>query len=492
MHDLKHLEVVVTAAGKNWRKALAAAVTLMAAAFALYANTFGATWTYDDFPVIVNNADVRSMAAFLENANPGRPLRELTYVFDHALFGMDPAGWHIQQVFWHGLNAILLWLLALRLGAGRVVAWMAALLFLVHPIQVEVVANISHRKDSLALAFSLLAALCYLWALGGEKGRLLRLAGVAGTGALWWVAYQGKQHVGTLPLALAACELAVVPKGRRLLTRWPWLWAVGALTAAVWGAWWYLGAGGRAVYLRSGQFVLSKLNYLDTVTEGVYWPTVFKSWLFMGGKVLWPQQLGVEYAFAIPSGWFDPAVLAALAAAGLFFAVLWLTARRAPLAFVSLAWAGALYLPLSNVWPLTYFAADRYLYTSMAGLCLLAALLLTRLTAGLGRWRHAPVAALLVVLSFLTWQQNRVWKDEFSLWSQAVAVSPDSVYALNNLGVMYGRQGDMEKAFALIGKAAENPFYAEAQLNMGRLYQWRGDQQKALHYMRRGQNPHGQ
>ena len=80
---------------------------LFVLAFLAYANTFGNGWTYDDFPVIVENPDVRSWAEFLRNSYPGRPLRELTYLFDHALFGLNPAGWHLQQIFWHALNACL-------------------------------------------------------------------------------------------------------------------------------------------------------------------------------------------------------------------------------------------------------------------------------------------------------------------------------------------------------------------------------------------------
>ena len=152
---------------------LASLLLLLLAAFALFANTFGAEWNYDDFPVIVDNPDVLSFANFFKDQFPGRPLREFTFVIDHALFGMAPAGWHIQHIFWHAFCAWLLWLLAVRLDFGRTVAWITSLFFLVHPLQVETVANLSHRKESLALVFSLLALLVVV-GLIGERGREVR------------------------------------------------------------------------------------------------------------------------------------------------------------------------------------------------------------------------------------------------------------------------------------------------------------------------------
>ena len=125
---------------------------LFATAFLVSANTFGNGWTYDDFSVIVENSDVRSWAGFLKDSYPGRPLRELTYLLDHSLFGLNPFGRHIQQIFWHALNACLIFTLGRQLQLARWAALLAALIFVLYPLKVEVVANLSRRKDSLALA----------------------------------------------------------------------------------------------------------------------------------------------------------------------------------------------------------------------------------------------------------------------------------------------------------------------------------------------------
>ena len=134
-------------------------VLLMGLAFLLFSNTFLSTWTYDDFKLIVNNPDIRSMDQLINDSQPGRIGRDISLLLDYQMFGLNPAGFHVQNILWHGINAILIMLLAGRLGGSRFVALSSAVLFMIHPVQVEVVANLSHRKDSIALAFILLSML---------------------------------------------------------------------------------------------------------------------------------------------------------------------------------------------------------------------------------------------------------------------------------------------------------------------------------------------
>lgn len=457
-------------------------LVLVAAAFAIYAGDFGHDWTFDDFPVIVENPDVRSLSAFMDNAKPGRPLRELTYVLDHALFGLNPAGWHIQQIFWHGLNAFLLYLLALRLGGRRLVAWFAALLFLAHPLQVEVVANLSHRKDSLALAFSLLAVHAWGRALEVERRRLMW--GLTAFG-MAWVAYQAKQIAVVLPLLFCAWELAFVPPRHRFLCRFRWVVAAGAVTAvAAFGYWFWFDGGMEQFGSRMVTTLQLRANYFAPVTLSVYYQMMLKSWAFMLGKVLWPFDLAVEYTYVVPASWFDPWVLAGLGAFGAYGSALVVSFKRFPALFFCLCLAGALWLATSNIWPLAYFAADRYLYAPMAGMALGAALLCGRLFD-----RPAAVVVGVVLLSglaALSWQQSRVWASPQALWTQALAVSPRSSFALNNMGNLRLMEGDLSGAKDYYLRSVEvNPVNSTGFYNLGTIFETEGNRRRAFNYYRR-------
>lgn len=471
---------------RPWVFLLAALVV----AFGVYANTFANGWTYDDTPVILQNPDIQSFAGFLANQQPGRPLRELSLMFDRALFGMQPAGWHVQQIFWHGLNGFLVGALLLRLGGGLTAAVLAALVFLVHPLQVEVVAQLSHRKDSLALAFALLAMHAYVTA-GGAAAWRRRAGWLLLSGTLFAAGCLAKESVVVLPLVMILYELLFVAREDRLLSRSPRLLLVLAGSGVLGGLAWYLGLGGRDRLLTLAGYQLMKYNYFDPVNEFSYLLILLKSWLFIFLRTLWPADLALEYVYPLPSSVADLWVLGALAMLTAWAAALYFSWKRHPVYAFALGWVACLWLPVANLWPTSaYFAADRYLYAPFAGVAILCGLG----AAALARRRQLPAligaGLLLVALCVLTWRQNAVWKDQLSLWRQAARVSPQSSVALNNYGVQLFRLGQRREGLALIERAAQNPYYYEANANAAQIYQSMGLPDKADYFRRRAGDPH--
>ena len=455
---------------------------LMAIAFLAYANTFGNGWTYDDFPVIVDNPDVRSWAGFLKDSYPGRPLRELSYLLDHAVFDLNPFGWHIQQIFWHGLNACLVFVLGRRLQLVGWAALLSALIFLLHPLQVEVVANLSHRKDSLALAGSLGSILCYLRFLSADQRRPVWLLAALGCFAL---AMSAKQTAVLLPLVCLVYELLLVPRQKRLLARWPGLLAGAGVLALIVTGWWWQSIGGWQVMAASMQNTLSfKANYFEPVTLSVYYLTVLKSWVFMSLRLLWPLDLALEYTFPVATGLFDPWVLAGFGLLVVILATLVLGVRHWPVACWLLAAALCFFMPTSNLWPLTYLAADRYLYAPMAFLSLLAGYGFMCLPEA-RRLIIAPVSAVLLLFAALTWQQNRVWHSPQTLWEHAIKVSPASSFALNNMGNLALQAGGVDQAGEYYRRSVQvNPLNPTAHYNLGWLAERRGDLSSSLRHYR--------
>lgn len=455
---------------------------LFGVAFAVFANTFGNGWTYDDFPVIVDNPDVRSLTAFLRDSYPGRPLRELTYLLDYRLFGYAPAGWHLQQIFWHALCGVLVYLLGRRLRLSHWFAGLAALLFLLHPIQVEVVANLSHRKDSLALAFGLLSILAYIRFLQCPRGGWGWFVGAV---ACFGLALLGKQTAVAVPLVWLLGEMLGIAGPRRLLWARPaWSLAAGFLLATG-GVWWLTGFGRGANLVAAMRETLAfKANYFGPFEVGIYYLTVLKSWMFMGLKLLWPVNLALEYTFPVAKRLADPWVLAGggmLLAAGIWLGRGW---RRWPVACWLLLAGGLFFLPTANLVPMTYLAADRYFYAPLAFWSLLVACGLQR-SALSGRAVVAVFLLVLVVLAGLSWRQCAVWRSPQTLWRQALRVSPDSAFALNNLGniaLLAGRTGEAEDYYRR--SVAVNPLNPTAHYNLGMLAERRGDLRSALRHYR--------
>lgn len=450
-------------------------------AYAVYAPTFSLPWIYDDIGVIVENPDVQSLAGFFRDGYPGRPLRELTFLLDHAFFGLEPAGWHVQHLFWHGLNGLLVFLLGRRLTGSGVAGTVAALLFLVHPLQVEVVANLSHRKDSLALCFMLASLLAYMRSCdAGTAAWRWRLAALAWGG----VALLAKQNAAVTPLLWVGYELFALPAERRWLLRRPrWAWVALVLLGAGLGVW-LAALGGGELYREPLPGLMAKMNKSFTGALLPYWLLLLKGWSWIFLRLVWPVDLAVEYTFAAPAGWGDPWVLATLGLSGASVALAIAAWRRGwPVVGMALFWFWLLWLPTSNLWPLSYFAADRYLYAPSVGFCLLLGWGGGALVA---RWRPAglALAVLVLLLAVLSWRQCGVWQSTFTLWSRAVAVNPASTTALNNLGQVHLERGELDVARDLFQRAVANmndplPYY-----NLGQVYERQGNHERALYYYR--------
>ena len=90
------------------------------------------------------------------------PVQILSYMFDYSIWGMRPAGFIFTNILIHIANGILFYYLLTRLSWQRLTACAAALIFLIHPVQVESVVWVSERKNVLSMLFFLLSLIWYI------------------------------------------------------------------------------------------------------------------------------------------------------------------------------------------------------------------------------------------------------------------------------------------------------------------------------------------
>ncbi|GFE57765.1 membrane protein [Geobacter sp. AOG1] len=447
-------------------------IALFGVTLLVYGNTFRNDWTYDDRYVVVDNPDTHSLAEFARNQYPGRPMREFSYMVDYKLFGTNPTGYHAQQLFWHGLNGCLLLAVFLNLGVGPLPAFLGVLLFLLHPLQVESVANVGHRKELLALFFSLTAVLWYMKGMAsGGRSRVLFvvLTAVACVGALL-----SNESTAFLPLVLVLYEYLFVPAERRFLLRRPLLLA-GSVMVLV----------GTAIYHYRGMFSTAQLmapytknGFTDSLDHFPYYMGALKVVVLYVGKILMPFKLAPEYAIRFSSDTLQPGALAGAALLVLLVYFLLRNVTRNPLLTFSGGWFLLMYLPVANIVPISYMMADRYMYTCLPGMALLGAWLL-------GRWPAKAMVtgfcSLLLIFALLTVRQNGFWLNEHILWRHAVQVNPDSSYVQSGVADSYILTGDFVSARDHLRKALElNRFNLKAYLTLGRVEDMLGNPEAAL------------
>jgi len=445
---------------------------LLLVTFTVFGNTFVNQWTYDDAPVVLENPDAHSLGGFLENTRHGRPMRELTYIPEYLLFGGNPAGYRVQQLAWHGMNGFLLVLLFNALGIELPFALLGTLFFLVHPLQSESVANIANRKELLALFFSLGALLCYVKGFSSSGARRFLFWG----GAL--VAYGGallsNETTVTLPLVAILCEWLMVERGKRVLLRKPLLASVA-----------FVVAGAVLIYRFRGLFAADQL--LTVYSKNSFGASQSYIPLFMGAikafgfylsKIILPVSLAPEYTFQLSESLWQPWALLSLALLGGAAATAVSIRRRLPLVSLGIGWFLVFWLPVSNLVPVAYLAADRYMYLCLPGIGLVVAGLLQRWP---NRLFMAGTGLVLVVFAGLTVIQNGYWRNEHTLWRHAVTVNPDSTWVRETVALSYLMTGDYGKAVEHAREALRiNRFNTRAYLTLAKAQERLGNLAEAV------------
>lgn len=389
-----------------------------------------------------------------------RPLRFLSYQVDawltESFFEREPGAepspffFHLQNILWHGLNAVLVFLIALRLlehvarhrSPGSASArdasfafWGAvsiAVLFTVHPLHVESVTYISGRRDVLFTFFYLLAVAIFIVKRDTlrDAAAPVRLGWATVIALAFGLALLAKEMAATLPAALVLVDAFLARTAReRLRPAW------GVLAALL---------------LVGGVVVADILLHKNPGLGAPYWGgsfwtafwTSLRTWGRAVALVLWPHPLTVDYSYdAIePStGPFDPwtGALSVLLWGALVF-VAW---RRwklgAPSLLIAVAVFGVTWSPVSQlVFPHPERFAERFVYLPSLAILWAVAALIGPMLRSRREVLVAGVAGLTILGTVTAWNRIADWSTRETLWARAVEVFPDCARAHYQLGVL--------------------------------------------------------
>ena len=382
------------------------------------------------------------------------PVTNTTFWIEWRLWGMNPTGYHVTNLILHIVESLLIWLILRKLSIPG--AFWAAMIFAVHPVNVESVAWIAQRKNMMAMLFFLLSIICYLKADVQTK-----------TGVWYW-------------LSLAAFVLAMLSKGsvavlpvlllgivwwRRPLTKWDLLrtapFFVIAMVLAGVNIWFQ--THGKNIELRNAGFAERLAG-----AGGVVWFYLYKALLPVDLAFVYPQWR-IEVGNLL---WWLPL----LAALGVTVA-LWRYRKSWSRPFL-FAW-GFFCVALVPVMGFTAvgfmeysLVADHYQHVAIIGLIALVsagiALWHKRLHGGV-HWAATAVAIVSVgALAFLTWRQNGLYSNPISLYQATLRKNPDSWLVHNNLGGMFIQSGRFQEAIEHCQRALTlKPNYPLAYNNLG-------------------------
>ncbi|MGW8256225.1 MAG: tetratricopeptide repeat protein, partial [Thermoguttaceae bacterium] len=471
---------------------LGAAALIVLAAFVVYYPALNGGFVLDDDALLTENEFIKAPDGLYkfwcttETADYW-PVASTSLWFEWRLWGINPTGYHVTNLILHIASALLLWAILRKLCIPG--AYFAALIFAVHPVNVESVAWISQRKGLLAMLFSLLSVWWYLEYLARAR---LRLAAklIPNPQSLIPISSFILHPSSFYCLSLAAFILAMLSKG-----------SVAVLPVLLFGiVWWQRGTVPFLLTQKSGQspsvlrlipfflvaVVLTLVNiWFQTHGTGEVFRTAsFVERLLGAGSVIWfylyKAILPLNLAFVYPQWTIQPGDMLwwlPLAAAVVVTMVLWWF-RTGWSRSILFAWGffcvGLIpVLGFVDVGFMRYsLVADHYQHLAIIGVIGLTA-------SGWGVWhervrkpaRWIPKAAAALaagILMLLTYQQSELYRDPVVLYQDTLKKNPNCWMAYNNLGVAFFHTNRLQEAIKYYRQSLSlKPDHAEALNNLG-------------------------
>src|SRR6266550_1888596 len=446
------------------RRAFIFALILAAVTIFAYRPAWNGGFLWDDDVYITNNElltapdGLRRIWFSLDSPSQYFPLVYSTFRIEHALWGLNPTGYHWVNLLLHVANALLVWRLLARLHVPG--AWLAGAIFALHPVQVESVAWITERKNVLMGFFFLLTLLAWIAFVNERTKRPWRFYALALV--LYVLALSAKTTACTLPAALLL--ILWLQKKRiswqRILQVIPFFFlGLGMGLVTVWWERYHQGTRGLL-------FALGPIERILIASRAV--------WFYLS-KLIWPSNL----TFIYPKWNISPAhpldyawLLAGIALCAVIYFVRRSVGRSVEVAAAFFVATLSPVLGFIMLYTFRYtFVADHYQYLASIGPIALASAGVATLARYFERSRPLILSAavcLIVTLAVLTWRQAAMYGDIEALWRTTLARNPSCWMAHNNLGIALFQKGDTDDAIAHYRRTLEmQPDFWDAEYNLG-------------------------
>jgi tetratricopeptide (TPR) repeat protein len=439
---------------------LLAAVTIF-----MYQPAWNGGFIWDDDAYVTNNElltapdGLRRIWFSLDSPSQYFPLVYSTFRIEHALWGLNPTGYHWVNLLLHVANALLVWRLLARLHVPG--AWLAGAIFALHPVQVESVAWITERKNVLMGFFFLLTLLAWVAFVDERTKRRWCFYGLALI--LYVLALSAKTTACTLPAALLLILwLQKKPiSWQRILQVVPFFFlGLGVGLVTVWWERYHQGTS-RTLFA-----FLSPIERILIASRAV--------WFYLS-KLIWPSNL----TFIYPKWNISPAhpldyawLLAGIALCAVIYFVRRYVGRSVEVAAAFFVATLSPVLGFIMLYTFRYtFVADHYQYLASIGPIALASAGVAKLADNFKRRRPlilSVAVCLIVTLALLTWRQAAMYGDIEALWRTTLARNPSCWMAHNNLGIVLFQKGNSDEAIDHYRTTLEmQPDFWDADYNLG-------------------------
>ena len=494
----------------------------------LYSNVVNSPFVFDDYKSIIENELIRSVTESLRNISSNRYLPLLSFALNYAFSGLKPFGYHLANNLIHIVNALLIYyfvVLTFRtpfFRSGRTddrnqnkaahislyfIAFSSTFVFISHPIQTQAVNYVVQRSTLMATMFYLLSLVMYIKArLDSENQETGRLVGfkslvsysISIISAI--LAMKSKEIAFTLPFMVVLYELCFfgksldlksqTPKWKRFFYLFPIILTLLIIPLSLLDIKGPVETIAQDINIRSRETVdISRADYLVTQFR------VIMTYLRL---LIFPVNQSLDYDYPVYHSFLNPQVfLSFLVLLSIFSISVYLfyisrikspgerpvTPKLRLIAF-GIFWFFITLSVESSIIPIRDVIVEHRLYLPSIGLFIACASLIEYLFP-VTKVKAALVVIIVVLLSIGTYNRNVKWKDPETLWMDVIAKAPNNARAYNNLGVVFKKQGEFDKAIEQFEKSLKaNRHYTAVYFNLGDVQYRLGNYENAVAYLK--------
>ena len=469
---------------------------LFIAGLIAYSNTFYGAFCWDDKAQILTNENIQELAYFSDlsvwtDVN-NRPLSKLSFALNWYFGGDNVVGYHLVNLLLHLLTAVVAYSLArytlslLSPADGfderfkKISALFVALLFLLHPLQTMAVTYIVQRMTVMAALFYLLAVFLYArgrhaYLYDGLNRRsmgLLLLALLSGV-----LGVMSKQNAVSFPLAFILYEIFFIrkPDGRYCKK---YVFSSLAIFFAAFLVVVFAGL----LPAETSQY--TRLEYFSAQLG------IFHKYLLL---ILFPLSQNVDYFIILKAPLFGAGeIIGAILSAGMLVLGVF-TFRKNKLISFGIFWFFIAMSVESGIIPIRDIMMEHRMYLPMFGIGMVIAGIIMKYIP----YRSVYViyiagTIIFMLLALGTYNRNKVWQSELTLWQDGIEKSPGNPRVMNNLGLAIKanaryatspqqRINDLHKAISYFSKSMTgDTIFTQAYLHRGLTYLELEEYEKAL------------
>lgn len=461
------------------------AAVIVVAIFASYSNSFDSYFQLDDNHVVLNNDEIKDPANFLEPARWKRVIFNRAFAYftvsvNYAIHGYDLFGYHLFNIIVHIITSLLVYYFVIILFRSKVLsihriftfrkelAFITALIFAVHPVQIQVVTYITQRMASLATLFYLLSVILYIHGRYKHEnsGQIKQSIIFYALALLSFIIGQySKAIIMSLPITLLLVEFTFIRKkngAKNLKFCIGWLIFIVIMAGYIFLV---RGFPQQKGAIENPGYFLTQLNVLVTYLRIMFVPV----------------NLHLIYQYPVAQSLLEfPTLINFFIIVSLVITGIIIN-KKFPLISLAVLWFFVTQSIESSVFPLQYVIFEYRLYPSM----LSYGLLLSVLVFSYIKIEKTYLTAFFICLSFVyastTYSLNEKWADGISLWKDNVEKAPNHPVPRNHLGTYLYMNGQVNDAIESYTKSIElDSNYAQPYNHRGVIYKERGEYGKAL------------